>query len=138
MLSDTLNTNQIRNAASAEVEFQHREAIGRTRVFAQVGESFAYPHRLTIKHQESGSGIDTVRRSVTRVDKTIVSQVDPTRNVVISVYEVAVIPVGHLTSTTEAANVIAELGSFVNSTDGATMLHNGTGNGQVCLLNGSL
>jgi len=139
MLSNTLNTNEVKNAAGVEVEFDHLRANERERVFAQTGEKPSEPHRLSIKHQETGVGTKMVRRSLNRVDKTIISQVDSVTPVTISVYQVAVIPVGHLTSLTEVSNVVAELNSFISTTGaGTTILFNGTGNGASTLINGSL
>jgi len=139
MLSNTLNTNEIKNSSGTEVEFQHLDTEGRTREFAQINESYALRHRLTIKHVETGVGIKTVRRSVVRVDKFVASTVDTSLIVPISFYQVAIIPVGALLAQTEPAHVNAELGSFCYSLGASTtILYDGTGNGSVALLNGSL
>jgi hypothetical protein len=139
MLSNNLNTNEIKNSAGTEVEFEHLDSDGRTRVFKQVNESLALQHRLSIKHTETGVGIKKIRRSVVRVDKNVMSTVDTTLVVPISFYQVAVIPVGALLATTEPANVNAELGSFCYSLGASTtILYDGTGNGSVVLLGGGL
>lgn len=139
MLSNNLNTNEIKNSAGAEVEFEHVDSDGRTRVFKQVTESYALPHRLSIKHAESGVGIKRVRRSAVRIDKSVVSTVDTSLVVPISFYTVAVIPIGALLASTEPSHVCAELGSFTYTTGaGTTVLFDGTGNGSVCLLQGSM
>jgi hypothetical protein len=139
MLSNNLNTNEIKNAAGVEVEFQHLSTEGRTRLFAQINESPSLQHRLKISHIESGSGIKLVRRSMHRFDKTVVSTVDLVTPVTISVYTVAVFPVGALLVGTEMANVIAENMSFHASLGATTtILYDCTGNGAASLLNGSL
>jgi hypothetical protein len=136
-LSNTLNTNEVKNAAGTEVEFQHLSQEGRTRIFAQIGESPSLLHRIKVSHQETGSGTDRVRRSLTRVDKYVTGISG--KQVPISFYKVAVIPVGELSAMTEANNVSAELDSFCCTTGaGTTVLFDGSGNGDSCLLSGGL
>jgi len=138
MLSNTLNTNEVKNAAGTEVEFSRLATSDRSTVFAQISENPSQPHRLSISHQESGSGIKRRRRSVVRVDKTIISPVDSVTPVTVSAYVVLDIPSGALTTGTEAANVLAELGSFTHTNASATLLYDGTGNGSGALLSGGL
>jgi hypothetical protein len=139
MLSNTLNTNEIKNAAGTEVEFGRLSTSDRQTVFAQLLESPSLPHRLTVSHQESGSGITKRRRSLVRFDKTVMSTVDTTLPVTVSGYAVMDIPVGALAAITEATNVHAELISFLASLGASTtILYDGTGNGGVCLLQGGL
>jgi hypothetical protein len=139
MLSNTLNTNELKNAAGAEVEFDHQESDARHRVFKAIPENPAFPHLLSVNHQEVGVGIKRVRRSNVRIDKTVVSGVDNTTPVPISAYTVVSIPVGALVNMTEVTNVLAELQSFISTTGaGTTVLFDGSGNGAKCLLGGSL
>lgn len=139
MLSNTLDTNEIKNSAGTEVEFDHLNVSDRQRVFHQIGESPAAQHRLTIAHQESGSGMTKRRRSVVRVDKTTTSGIDSVTPITTSAYIVLDIPIGASTTTAEAANVIAELLSFCASQGASTtILYDCTGNGAASLLNGSL
>jgi len=139
MLSNTLNTNEVKNAAGTEVEFSRLSTSDRNTVFAQIAESYALKHRLSISHQESGSGLTQRRRSVVRIDKTVVSTVDTVTPVTVSAYVVLDIPLGALLAQTEPANVLAELVSFVASLGASTtILYDGTGNGAVALLNGGL
>lgn len=135
----TLNTNEVKNAAGAEVEFTRLGSpnAGRSILFAQSNEQPNLEHRLAISHQETGSGADRVRRSVVRVDKTVVGASGKLRK--ISNYEVAVIPVGDIASYNDVKDVNAELLSFCATTGAAsTVLFDGTGNGSVCLINGGL
>jgi hypothetical protein len=140
-LSNTLSTNEIKNSAGTEIEFQRLGdgPTARSTVFAQIGEAPALPHRLSISHQESGQGIKKRRRSLVRFDKTVVSTVDNVTPVTISAYVVLDAPVGALAASTELAHVIAELNSF-NASLGAstTILYDGTGNGSTVLINGGL
>jgi hypothetical protein len=139
MLSNSLVTNEVKNSAGTEVEFSRLSTLDRATTFSKVAEVPSLPLRLAISHQESGNGIKLVRRSVVRFDKTIVSEVDNITPVTISAYAVMVIPVGHLDTLAEPAHVHAHLISFLASLGASTtILYDGTGNGGVCLLNGSL
>jgi hypothetical protein len=140
MLSNTLNTNEIKNSAGTEVEFSRLSSgPGRETVFKQITELPYLPHRLSVKHQESGTGINLRRRSVVRFDKTIISAVDAVTPVTVSAYVVLDSPVGGLTTNAEPANALAELMSFVASLGASTtILYDCTGNGAATLLNGDL
>lgn len=139
MLANTLNTNEVKNAAGTEVEFSRLSTTDRETVFSQISETPSQPHRLSIKHQETGAGFTKRRRSVVRIDKTVISGVDSTTPIVVSSYVVMDIPVGAMSAITEATNVIAELMSFCASLGASTtILYDGTGNGASSLLNGSL
>jgi len=138
MLSNTLNTNEIKNAAGTEVEFQSLSIGDRARIFGQVTEVPSLPHRLSVKHAETGAGLKQRRRSLIRVDKTVISSVDSVTPVTISAYVVLDAPVGALTTQTEMANAIAELGSFVFTNASSTFLYDGTGNGSAALLSGGI
>jgi len=139
MLSNTLNTNEIKNSAGTEVEFSRLSTSQRTTEFQQVAEVPSNEHRMSIAHQESGSLLRKRRRSVVRFDKTVISSVDSVTPVTVSAYVVMDIPVGALTALTEPTHVLAELMSFVASLGASTtILYDGTGNGAVALLNGGL
>lgn len=138
MLSNTLNTNEIKNAGGTEVEFSRISTVGRKTEFAQISETPSLPHRLTVSHVESGSGINLRRRSLIRIDKTSISTVDSETPVTTSAYIVLDAPVGALTTTAEMAASIAELTSFVATLGTSTFLYDGTGNGAAALLQGGL
>jgi hypothetical protein len=139
MLSNTLNTNEIKNSAGTEVEFSRLSQSARTTVFKQITESPYLPHRLTISHQETGAGMTQRRRSVVRFDKTVISAVDSVTPITVSAYTVLDFPIGASTTAAEAANVLAELMSFTASLGASTtILYDGTGNGAITLLNGDL
>lgn len=137
MLSNTLVTNEVKNAAGAEVEFSRISTTARTTEFAQVAETPNAPHRLKISHQETGSGSSLRRRSVVRFDKTVTGVSLTPR--VVSAYAVVDLPVGDLAASTEFKNVVAELLSFCASLGASTtILYDGTGNGAVALVEGGL
>jgi hypothetical protein len=140
MLNSPLNTNEIKNSLGVEVEFERLSSgPGRETVFRQINESPSLQHRITIKHSETGTGINRRRRSVVRFDKTIIATVDSVTPVTISKYDVLDAPVGALTASTEIANVIAEAMSFFASTGSdSTIKFDCTGNGAKVLLNGDL
>lgn len=139
MLSNTLNTNEIKNSAGTEVEFSRLSTNERSTVFAQISEVPSTPHRLSIAHNESGSGMKKRRRSVVRFDKTVISGVDSVTPITVSAYTVLDFPVGASTTNAEAANVLAELMSFMASLGASTtILYDGTGNGAAALLSGGL
>lgn len=139
-LANTLNTNEIKDAASAEVEFEHKsQGPGAVHIWKQIAEPPSRPHRLTIQHQEVGVGMKRRRRSVVRFDKTVISDVDSVTPVTISAYTVLDAPIGALAATTEIANVLAENMSFMATTgSGTTVLFDCTGNGAKALKNGEL
>jgi hypothetical protein len=139
MLSNTLNTNEVKDSAGAEVEFTRLSIADRKTVFAKIGETPSLPFRLTIQHQETGSGLKLRRRSVVRVDKTTISGVDSITPITNSAYIVLDTPLGASTTSAEAANTLAALVSFVASLGASTtILYDGTGNGAAVLLGGSL
>jgi len=139
MLANTLNTNEIKDSAGAEQEFSRLSQNERQTEFAFIGETPAYPHRLSIKHTELGSGISKRRRSMVRFDKSVEGQVDAETAANIAFYVVADIPIGNLTSYAEPTNVAANLLSFLATTGvGTTVLFDGSGNGASAILNGSL
>lgn len=139
MLSNTLNTNEIKNAGGTELEFSRLSTSDRKTVFALIGEAPSLPHRLSIAHQETGSGLRLRRRSVVRFDKTVISTVDAITPCTISYYQVLDAPIGALAAATEMANVIAEGLSFSASLGASTtILYDCTGNGAKCLLEGGL
>lgn len=138
-LPTTLNTNEVKDSAGAEIEFQRLSSVDRKLVFAKIGETPSLPHRLTISHLETGVGLKARRRSLVRVDKTSISTVDSVTPVTFSAYIVLDAPVGAVTAMTEGATVLANLMSFVSSLGASTtILYDGTGNGSAALLAGSL
>jgi len=139
MLSNTLNTNEVKNAAGTEVEFSRLSTSERATEFAQVSETPSSEHRLLISHQENGAGMKKRRRSLVRIDKTVISGVDSVTPITVSAYIVLDAPVGAMSSIAEATNVIAEILSFCATTGaGTTVLFDGTGNGAAALLSGGL
>lgn len=141
MLSNTLNTNEIKNSAGTEVEFQRilGPGPGRSTVFAQINESPALQYRLLVSHLETGAGLKLRRRSLIRFDKTTMSGIDVTLPITTSAYTVLDYPVGASSSSAEAAHVLANLWSFGASLGASTtILYDGTGNGSVALLTGGL
>jgi len=139
MLTNLLNTNEIKNAAGTEQEFQSQGTDGRSHSYSLIGESPALPHRLRISHLESGAGLKLTRRSMVRFDKTVQSTVDAATPVTISAYAVVQLPVGAMVSDAEFKNVLANLVSFLASNGSDTTIKfDGSGTGSAVLLAGSI
>jgi len=139
MLSNTLVTNEVKNAAGAEEEFERSSMTDHATEFIRVGETPSYPHRILISHQEIGSGITRRRRSMLKVKKTVAGQIDTTQPMTCSYTQVADIPVGNMTSMALANDVCANMMSFTASLGASTtILYDGTGNGAKTLSAGTL
>jgi len=139
MLSNTLVTNEIKNAAGTEVEFDRLSIGPRSTEFKSVTETPALPNRLNISHQETGVGISRRRRSVVRFDKTVTGEVDILQTMKGSAYLVLDIPIGLSTTVNLPKDLLAQLISFTASLGASTtILYDGTGNGAVALLTGGI
>lgn len=137
MLSNTLNTNEVKNAAGTEVEFTRLSIAERASEFAIISELPATPNRLLISHQEIGSNATKRRRSLVSFRKTIAG-VDgaPAQTVCNLTMD---IPIGNLPTFDCPKDVLAQMMSFVASLGASTtILYDGTGNGAVVLLSGGL
>jgi hypothetical protein len=138
-LANTLNTNEIKDNAGTEVEFEFRRGDGSSKEFKKITELPGFPHRLKVSHNESGAGVSKRRRSVLRFDLANTGYVDATKQIQTSAYLVLDIPVGNIGAYTDAAKVLANLMSFVATTGAAsTVLFDGTGTGAAALINGTL
>lgn len=136
-LNTTLNTNEIKDASAAEVEFSRIRAVDRSVEYAKIGEQPNLEYRLKVSHQEAGSNSKRRRRSVVRFDKTVVGA--DALPVTVSAYAVLDFPVGNLSADTEAKNVLANLMSFLATTGaGTTVLFDCSGSGAAALTAGSL
>lgn len=139
MLTNTLNTNEVKNSAGTEVEFTRLSIADRATEFAASAETPSNPHRLSISHEEIGTGLNRRRRSKIRFDKTSAGQVDTTTTMKGSVYVVSDSPVGNMTTDALITDLIANLMSFVASLGASTtILYDGTGNGAVVLRTGGI
>jgi hypothetical protein len=141
-LPANLVTNEVKNSSGTEVEFAR---IGPSPTnpnslrFAFVSEAPAYPQRILFSHQEIGDGIKRRRRSLMRVDYSLLGMIDTTSIEKVSAQLVLDSPVGNLTSNATPTNVLAYLMSLLAS-QGAntTILYDGTGYGAAALLSGTL
>lgn len=141
-LPANLTTNEVKNAAGTEVEFIYFDRpSGKSRklIYAKSGESPSLPHRITISHDETGKGIGLTRRSLLRVDYTVLGGPDGTTPVTVSAYVVVVVPQGMLADNTAQTAALANLQSLLSTTGAATtVLFDGTGHGAAALIAGSL
>jgi len=140
-LATTLVTNEIKNAAGTEEEFQ-RLGPGpkpRSSEYAKIGESPALQHRFIISHEEIGSGLDKRRRSTIRFNKTVAGQVDATKTIRDSAYIVLDRAIGQETTDATAKDVMANLMSMLATTGAAsTVLFDCTGTGASNLISGGI
>lgn len=135
MLSNTLNTNEIKDASGAEVEFERIAIDNASTTFKQVDEDITTPNRMSISHQHVGSGVNAVRRSLVRFDLSVVNSTTGQKGVC-SAYCNLVVPEGMLENMNAPTKVLAQLVSFVASLGASTtILYDGTGNGAASLLN---
>jgi len=139
MLTNTLNTNEIKDRAGVEQEFTRLSIGDRKTEYAIIGENPALPHRLTISHQETGTGVKKKRRSVVRFDKTTVGGVDTFSNAKYSAYAVIDYPIGNSANDLTMKDCIANLMSFMASLGATTtILYDNTGNGAAALVSGGI
>lgn len=134
MLTSTLNTNEIKDSAGVEVEFTKVESAGRSVVFRKVNEAPNLQHRLSIRHEEIGSGEDLRRRSATRFDLEVIGVSGKKRKG--SAYLVTDSPIGDLPDLSNPKMVLANLLSFFATTGaGTTVLFDCSGTGAQAHLN---
>lgn len=139
MLNNLLNTNEIKGSTGVEIEFTRKKSGDDWVEYRCETTAPSTPNVLTIKHQESGTGVNRIRRSVVRFDLTGFGEVDATKPVTSSAHLVLSAPIGNLMTLAMPKTVLAELMSFVATTGaGTTVLFDGSGNGAASLLNGSL
>jgi hypothetical protein len=139
MIANSLTTNEIKNAAGTEKEFQRLQTDGRSTEFGLITETPSTPHRLTVSHNETGTGVNRRRRSLIRFDKTFQSAVDTTVFPKTSAYVVLDRPLGHETTDDNEKEVLANLMSFVASLGASTtILYDCTGTGASNLLSGGI
>jgi hypothetical protein len=137
MLSNTLVTNEVKNSAGTEVEFQRISTNNRDTEFAMISEPPDAPHRISVRHTEVGVGIDRRRRSNIQVSKVAAgASTLPRKHIASFTIDT---PVGDIADYTETKNVLAEMISFVASLGASTtILYDCTGNGAAALINGTL
>lgn len=137
MLTNTLSTNEIKNAAGTGVTFDRRSISDHATEFRNVSNP-SLPKVLTIAHEEIGSGLKKRRRTKIRFDVTSLGS-DTITPVVTSIYQVVDAPVGAIATTAPIAEVLAYMNSFCASLGASTtILYDGSGNGAVICLNGTL
>lgn len=137
MLSNTLVTNEVKDRAGVEVEFQRLSTNNRDTTFAKVSESPDAPHRISIRHTEVGDGPSKRRRSNIQISKTVLG-VSGAPRVHVASFTIDT-PIGDISTYDDTKDVIANMLSFVATTGAATtVLFDCTGNGAAALVNGTL
>lgn len=137
MLSTSLLTNEVKDRLGVEQEFEHHDLSGRTHIYRRKGQAPSLPTYLKIAHQVTGVSTSTVRRSVVRVDKSVVGKSGKVVNV--SCYKVWVVPEGELDDLEDVQDVSANIDSFCATTGAANVvLFDGSGNGDSAGINGDV
>jgi len=138
MLSNTLVTNEVKDAAAAEVEFERISIGAETTIFKKIVDDVANPIRMSVSHQHVGSGPTRQRRSVLRFDKGVTNSVTGNKGTS-SAYVVLVSPEGVIENQNNDKAVLAYLISFLASLGASTtILYDCTGTGAAALINETL
>lgn len=138
MLSNTLETNEVKDASGSGVSLERMAIDNASTVFKKIADDVANPIRLTISHSHSGTGTTKVRRSLVRFDKTVTNSTTGAKGVS-SAYVVLVSPEGVIENANNDTAVLAYLMSFLASLGASTtILYDGTGNGAAALLSETL
>lgn len=139
MLASTLNTNEVKDRAGVEIEFQRLLSSDRSCEYGKITELPGYPFRLVVSHVEIGSGTSRKRRSLVRFEKTSAGAIDTTVSAKTLAYVVCEIPIGNAATYDDAKDVLAALMSFLATTGAATtVLFDCSGNGAKALIEGSV
>lgn len=137
MLSNTLVTNEVKDAAGVEVEFERISMSGQQTIYRKVGEAAGLPYRLTISHSRSGKDNNAIRSSVVRFDVT--SENTAGVKVATEAHVVLRFPEGVADNYDDAKKCLAHLMSFIANTGADTAIKfDCTGNGAATLLNETL
>lgn len=137
MLPTSLLTNEVKDKAGAEVEFEHLSLEGRVHIYRKKADVPSNPTILKVAHQETGTGVSRVRRSQVRVDLGFTGKSG--KPCVSSCYKVFVVPEGELDNYDVIKDASAMLDSFCCTTGAAAaVLFDGSGNGDSAGINGTV
>lgn len=135
-LPNDLLTNEVKDRAGVEVEFNYFSRDLREMIYTRKGVAPSLECFLKVKHQDVGTGSATVQRSLVRVDGAFVGKSG--KLCVASVYKNAVIPKGELDDLNFILDLNAMLNSFCALTGaGTTLLFDGSGTGDYALTHGT-
>lgn len=140
-LPTNLTNNEVKDRSGAAVNFTRRSnGPGSAVEFSRVSEVPARPYRISVRHQDIGSGITARRRSAIQVRQTFVGHVDLTKYSTVIATITLDVPTGNLTGMNEAKDVLANLGQFcftIGAAETCTRL-DGTGYGVAALTDGGV
>lgn len=143
-LPTNLTTNEVKNAAGVEIEFNRLGALSsnpRSLEFAYASEQPARPFRMAWAHQELGTERARIRQSVQKTNYTVptTNLVDTTRSTTVTVQTKVTVPIGNLTSLADVKDAVAaHVSALASRGADSTILFNCTGVGAEALVNGSL
>jgi hypothetical protein len=139
-LASTLVTNEIKNAAGLEVEFQKQKQGDWWSEFHYSAENPALPYLMKISHQEIGSGSTKRRRSNITFKMVNTGGLDATKQKTDSVSFTIDRMIGNENDAGAVVkNLVANMLSFCGTTGAATtVLFDCTGTGASNLLSGGI
>jgi len=141
MISDNLNTNQVKNAAGTEIEFELKSRSENRAEWKKTSEVPGLPFRLVVQHQNIGSGVNQRRRSNLSILKLNQGGIDALKSVKTVCSFTLDIPVGNMPNQNldDAKEVLAAAISMIASTGADTVVKfDGTGTAASALLNETL
>jgi len=139
MLPAHLVTNEVKNIAGTEVQYNRIRNSEREVVYEYESVSPSLPDRITVTHEEVGQGTKKRRRSRVRVDFTTAGEVDTATPAPCVANLSLDIPIGNITELDIAKQCLARLLSFCASTGAdTTVKYDCTGTGAAALVSGSL
>lgn len=139
MLAESLNTNQIKNAAGTEKEFFKIGPLGDSgSKYQLIPQDITEPHVMNVRHAIEGTGVGRKRKSVIRFEKSTAGLVDATKQATCWAQVTTSVDIGNLENLDNLKEVLANLMSFLATTGaGTTVLFDCTGTGAVSILEGS-
>jgi hypothetical protein len=139
-LASTLVTNEIKNAAGTEVEFQRLRLGDWESEFASLTEVPVYPYRMRIAHTELGSGATKRRRSNITFKAVTAGGIETLKPKTDSVSLTVDRMIGNENDSGAVIKaLLANMMSFVATTGGGTtVLFDCTGTGASNLLSGGV
>jgi hypothetical protein len=137
MLPLNLTTNEVKNSAGTEVEFDRQEANGRLVKYTKKGAPPNLDNTISVSHTVLGTGVDERRRTAILGYLEVTGASGVKR--IIRVNHTYDIPIGDIANYTDVITLDAQVGSFTYlDGTGTTFLFAGTGVGASAAVNGTV
>lgn len=139
MLPAHLVTNEVKNAAGVEIEFNRTRNSDTGVGFSVKVPNPQLPHKVDFDHQIVGEGTSQRRRSRQRVEYTVPGCTDATKKAVCVCNITLDVPIGNIENFDAAKMALANSIALLASTGADTVVKfDCTGVGADCLINGTL